>query len=220
MPQPRQQLTSGILITIEGGEGAGKTTQTALLVAALKREGYDVISFREPGGTALGESLRSLVIDNANAELSSRAEALLLAAARAQSVTELYKPYLEKKYIVILDRYIHSSYVYQGFGRELGYDNIKKINDFAIDGLLPDITYILDVDYKTGNARRKAASKLDRFEVLPDNFFQVINEGFHRLATEHPHHIALINASQTIESIHQELYKRTKKLIRNNLAVE
>lgn len=199
------ELSQGIFISFEGGEGVGKTTQIELLVKALEKQGYKVKHFREPGGTKIGEAIRSITHNPTNAMLDNRAEALLFAASRAQIVTELYKPYLADNYIVIADRYVDSSYVYQGIARGLGYGEIKTINEFAINGLMPDLTVLLDLPYEVGQRRRYATDKIDRMDMQTQEFYQKVDEGYRFLAEQFKGRIVCLDADRPIETVHHEI---------------
>ncbi len=205
MVRAQQQLKQGLFISFEGGEGAGKSTQIKLLGQALERQGYRVRCVREPGGAKIGEAIRKITHDPTNTMMSDRAEALLFAAGRAQIVDEVYRPLLNKKYIVLADRYIDSSYVYQGLGRGLGIDQIKKINDFATAGLSPDITFLLDIDHQEGQKRRHSSDKVDRLDLQKKSFYQLVHQGYRDLAKKYKKRIVTIDASANIETIQAEI---------------
>ena len=149
--------------------------------------------------------------------MADRAEALLFAACRAQVVAEVYRPLLKKKTVVLADRYVDSSYVYQGIARGIGYENIKKINDFAIDELLPDITFLLDLDYEEGQKRRHSTDKVDRMDLQKNSFYKSVHLGYHEVAQKHKKRIVIIDASQDIQAIHKVIYEKTKSYIDKNL---
>lgn len=147
-------------MTLEGPDGAGKTTQAALLVEHLRAAGHEVVALREPGGTAIGEQIRSLLIDPRHAELAPRTEMLLFAASRAQLVAEVIGPALARGRIVVCERYLDASLAYQGVARGLGVDLVRAVNDAATGGLRPDLTLLLDLDPETGLRRARSASRL------------------------------------------------------------
>jgi dTMP kinase len=183
------------LITIEGLDGAGKTTHAAGLAAELERRGLPVRVLREPGGVEVSERIRALVADPGLA-VSPRAEALLYAAARAQLVEELLAPLLADGVWVVLDRFVDSSLAYQGAGRELGIEAIAAINDFATGGLRPDRTILLDVDPAVGRARQGARGEApDRLEREGDEFFATVAAAYRELAAAEPERIRVLNAS-------------------------
>lgn len=176
-------------------------------MAAIEQLGMTVSHFREPGGTRIGEAIRAITHDPANTMLDYRAEALLLAACRAQLVSDVYKPLLAEKQVVIADRYVDSSYVYQGIARGLGYEAIKELNDFVIDGLLPDITFLLDLDYREGQKRRLTTTKLDRFDTEQTEFHRTVQLAYLDLAKKFPARIIIIDASQSIQAMQQLILK-------------
>lgn len=210
----KQKLTKGLFISFEGGEGSGKSTQIKQLARTLIKEGYSVRCVREPGGSKISEAIRKIILDPANTAMTERAEALLFAAGRAQLIEEVYQPLLTKGTIILADRYVDSSYVYQGVARGLGLRAIELINDFAIAGLLPDLTFLLDLPYQKGHARRHATSKIDRLDREKKSFHKAVERGYHEIAKKFRPRIVTIDASRGIEPIHQEIYKRTKKLIK------
>ena len=184
--------TRGLFLTFEGVDGSGKTTQLALLAAAFEAAGYDVVTTREPGGTALGEAVRLALLDPAHEGMSHRAEALLYAAARAQLVEKVIRPALDRGCVVLSDRYMDSSFAYQGFGRGLGYENLLTLNMWATQQLVPDLTFVLLIDAATRAARM--GRELDRLEASGDDFFALVVDGYRRLIDEHPHRIQAVDA--------------------------
>jgi dTMP kinase len=183
----------GRLITIEGIDGAGKTTLAAALEPALAARGIDVVALREPGGVAVAERIRALVTDP-ELEIDARAEALLYAAARAQLVAELLEPTLAQGRSVLLDRFVDSSLAYQGAGRQLGADAIAAINSFATRGLTPDRTLLLALPIAVGRARR-GDREPDRLEREGEQFFARIDAGYRALAGSAPERVRVLDAS-------------------------
>lgn len=206
-------MRKGLFISLEGGEGVGKSTQVALLVQRLLEEGYLVKSFREPGGTKIGEQIRSVTHNPSNTDISNTAEALLFAASRAQTVDEVYLPHLEKGFIVIADRYVDSSYVYQGIARGLGYEKIKSLNDFATSELMPDRTFLLSLDHKAGHKRRKATDKIDRMDLQEEEFYQKVDDGYREIAKKFPERIVTLDAGNPIDIVQEKIWRLTNKLI-------
>lgn len=206
MKTDKLSLKQGVFISFEGGEGVGKSTQVRLLADTLESLSLPVRTFREPGGTKIGEAIRFITHDPTNTMMDDRAEALLFAACRAQLVNEVYKPLIEKKNVVIADRYVDSSYVYQGIARGLGLKEIKEINDFAINGLLPDITFLLDLDYEIGQQRRHNTVKIDRMDMQKKSFYKTVHEAYHEIAKQHPSRIIVIDASQSIQQMHKDIW--------------
>jgi dTMP kinase len=188
-------VAHGRLITIEGIDGAGKTTLTQTLATAIGERGIDVVALREPGGVGLAERIRELVKDPALA-IDPRAEALLYAAARAQVVSEAIVPALAAGRWVLLDRFVDSSLAYQGAGRELGIDAVAAINSFATRGLTPDRTLLLVLPIAVGRARR-GDREPDRLEREGQQFFARIDAGYRTLAADAPERVRVLDASLT-----------------------
>jgi dTMP kinase len=194
-------MARGRLITIEGIDGAGKSTLAEALLAALHARHVDAVVMREPGGVATSERIRSLVKDP-EAVIGARAEALLYAAARAQLVSERLEPALAAGTTVILDRFVDSSLVYQGVGRWLGIDAVRAINAFATHGLTPDRTLLLVLAPQLGRERsRVRGERPDRLEQEDDAFFERIAAAYERLAETEPKRIRPIDADQPTEAI-------------------
>jgi dTMP kinase len=190
-------VRTGRLITIEGLDGAGKSTLAQALVDELARRGVPVELLREPGGVEVSERIRSLVKDPALA-IAPRAEALLYAAARAQLVQEHLEPALEQGAFVLLDRFVDSSLAYQGAGRALGIDAVRAVNRFAIGGLQPDRTLLLRIDPAAGRSRqRERAHEPDRLEREDEAFFARIAGAYDELARAEPQRVRVIDASQS-----------------------
>jgi dTMP kinase len=196
-------VTRGRLITIEGLDGAGKTTLAAGLEAELTARGVDVRLLREPGGVALAERVRELVKDPA-LRVGARAEALLYAGARAQLTEEELEPLLESGTWVLLDRFVDSSLAYQGGGRELGVAAVRAINEFGTGGLEPDRTLLLVIDPRLGRSRsRQRAEPLDRLEAEDDDFFERINATYLELAAAEPERIRKLDAGAAPDAVMQ-----------------
>jgi|SRR5688572_23698110 len=170
--------TSGVFVVLEGGDGSGKSTQARLLVSRLRDLGREVVATREPGATEAGAAIRALVLGGG--ELDPRAEALLIAADRAEHVAEVIRPALDRGAVVVSDRYIPSSLAYQGVARGLGVDEIARLSDWATDGLQPDIVVVLDVP--PGDAERRRAAPQDRMEREPAEFRARVNQAYRDLA--------------------------------------
>jgi dTMP kinase len=194
-------VTRGKLITIEGIDGAGKTTLAAGLAATLRERGLDVESVREPGGVELSERIRELLIDPLRT-ISPRAEALLYAGARAQLVAELLEPRLREGAMLILDRFADSSLAYQGAGRELGIEPLRLLNDFATGGLVPDRTLLLRVPAALGRARLEDRSPApDRLEGEEESFFAAIAGAYDELAAAEPERFRVLDGSGTVPAV-------------------
>jgi dTMP kinase len=194
-------MSRGRLITIEGIDGAGKTTLATGLLGALEARGVAVTLLREPGGVSTAERIRELVKDPAMV-IGARAEALLYAAARAQLIEEAVEPLLSSGKWVLLDRFVDSSLAYQGAGRDLGIGAVREINDFATGGLTPDRTLLLSIDPAIGRARSlERAEGLDRLEREEDEFRTKIALAYERLAAEDPGRIRTIDAGQEPQAV-------------------
>jgi dTMP kinase len=201
----------GVFIAVEGGEGAGKTTQARLLAIWLRDQGFDVVTTREPGATKIGMRLRALLLDKETTGLSPRAEALLYAADRAQHVAEVIAPALRRGAIVITDRYIDSSLAYQGDGRDLKVSEIADVNRWATGGLTPDLTIILDVPAHVGLGR--FASPADRMESEPLDFHERVRRGFRALADADPDRYLVIDGTRPQEEISREIHDRVRAIL-------
>ncbi len=189
---------TGLFVAFEGGDGAGKSTQVRLLADALRRAGLDVLETRQPGGTALGAALRDLVLHGDH--VSPRAEALLYAADKAHHVDTVIAPALAQQRVVITDRYVDSAIAYQGAGRDLGSDEVATIQGWAVDGLVPDLTVVLDVDAGTGRSRRGDVH--DRLEREGDPFHEAARQHFLALAAAHPDRYLVVDATLSPAEIH------------------
>ena len=193
-------MTSGFFIAFEGGEGAGKSTQTELLSERLVGEGFTVVVTREPGGTSTAEKIRSVLLDPTITDMPDHAEALLFAAARADHAANLIRPALENGAIVICDRYLESSVAYQGYGRNLGGTYIRELSEWATEGLLPDFTVYLDVPAQVSLDRRKGT---DRMEIQSLDFHLQTQQAFRDLAKNSQASHILIDATLPIDEIAQ-----------------
>ncbi len=193
-------MGAGLFISFEGVDGAGKTTQVNLLADYLRTLGREVVVTREPGGTALGTQIRAMLLTaNLGEEISPRTEALLFAADRAQHVSEVVRPALERGAIVITDRYLDSSLAYQSGGRELTADDIRNLSMWATNNLLPARTYLLDIDPRASHTRLEHAE--DRMESAGDDFQQRTRTAFLELAAAQPQRFRVIDAQQSVEKI-------------------
>ncbi|MBS4462748.1 dTMP kinase [Aerococcaceae bacterium zg-B36] len=199
-------MKQGHFITFEGPEGAGKTTVIQLLVKELKEKGYhDIVVTREPGGSQIAEQIRTVILDSNNTLMDKRTEALLFAAARRQHLVEVVLPALEQGKVVLCDRFIDSSLAYQGLARDIEIEKIWEINQFAIEGTLPDLTLLIDVPAEIGLKRIHNARKDEKFDRLDQEaleFHQQVREAFLLLANEHAR-IKVIDGTQSIEQVVQ-----------------
>jgi dTMP kinase len=188
----------GFFVVFEGGDGAGKSTQVKQLTEKLTKLNETVVLTREPGGTELGKKIREILLDQNEFEVSPRMEALLFAADRLINMSQIIKPALEKGNVVIADRHIDSSIAYQGVGRGLGAQTIEDISRWAVQGIVPDLTILLDVDANTGQSRLQTKDRLDREST---DFHTKVNQAFRDLANANPDRYIVINAAKPVEEI-------------------
>ena len=196
-------MSNGLFITFEGGDGAGKSTQIDLLADHLRSLGYEVLLTREPGGTKISEKIRGVLLDPENKEMAPVTEMMLYAAARAQLVTEVIRPAISEGKVVICDRFLDSSLAYQSYGRGLG-DAVLQVNQYAVDGCMPDVTIYLRVDPKTGRQRIRTRDQ-DRIESESERFHDRVHDGYEQLCLQYPDRITAIDARGTIEEISQAI---------------
>lgn len=201
---------TGVFITFEGGDGSGKSTQVAKLAETLRQRGHTVVATREPGGTPIAEKIRRVLLDPANHEMGDRTEALLFAAGRAEHVHHLIRPALERGEIVISDRFMDSSIVYQGMGRGLGASDVMGLNMWATDNLAPDLTIVLDVESNLGLDR---IGIKDRIEQASIEMHQKVRQGFLQLADRDPDRYLVIGAEQGIDDIAVQVLERVDALL-------
>ncbi len=195
----------GILISFEGIEGTGKTIQSRLLLAYLVKKGYTVVLTEEPGGTHIGSKIRDLLLSVEHKGMTSITELLLYNASRAQHIKEVILPALKGGSVVITDRFIDSTVAYQGYGRRIDLSFIDLVKKIATEGLKPDITIVLDLDVKTGLMRNKGINKTDRLELEDLEFHRRVRNGYLEIAAKDPGRIKLINASESIEQVHNKI---------------
>lgn len=198
---------SGFFITFEGVEGSGKSTQAAHLVAALREAGAATLLTKEPGGTAIGDRIRAILLDPESVGMDGLTELFLYAASRRQHVVEKIRPALDAGTVVVCDRYTDATLAYQGFGRTLDLEMLRQINRWATDGLLPDLTLIFDIPEEVGLGRaraRNAEQNLEaegRFEAEDLRFHRRIREGYLALAKGEPARFAVVDANGTVEEV-------------------
>ena len=200
---------SGLFISFEGSEGCGKSTQIEALAARLRSDGLDVLQAREPGGTPLGEALRQLLQhDDAGNGMLPEAELLLFAAARAQIVREKLRPALKAGKVVLCDRFVDSTTVYQGVARGLNRTNVAAVNQVATGGLQPDLTILIDLPADIGlqRARLRANGQLDRMEQEDTEFYEAVRQGYLELAKAEPNRFLVLDGLQSIETLQAEVW--------------
>lgn len=203
----------GIFISMEGPDGSGKSTQIELLKKYLENIGYEIIVTREPGGTAISEAIRDIILDKRYTEMSDMTEALLYASARAQLVSQVIAPALAEGKAVISDRFVDSSAVYQGMARGLGVDAVYKMNEYAIQGIMPNLTIHLDLSAQVGIGRKKKQAELDRMELQTLEFHEKVAEGYRELARLAPERIYTIDATLPMEEIHKKIVDKLAGLL-------
>lgn len=199
----------GTFITFEGGDGAGKSTHIRFLSEALHARGYEVVSLREPGGTRIGEKLRRVLLDPSNDDLSDQAELLVFEAARAQIVAEIIKPALDRGAVVLCDRFTDSTVAYQAFGRGLSLDFVRRANEFACQGIVPDRTILLTAGGSSASIKRATRRGADRMERSGQEFFERVAAGFKDAADRDPGRIRVVESSgkraDTARAVFKEL---------------
>ncbi len=206
-------MMKGFLISFEGTDGCGKSTQIRLLAEKLKKEGRGVLVSREPGGCRIGEKIREILLDAENRELSPVCELLLYEAARAQHMQQIILPALAKGTIVILDRFIDSTYAYQAHGRGIETSMVESLNAFAVNGRYPDITLLLSLSPKEAFRRKGGRESNDRMEQAGDQFFQRVQNGFEEAARRYPERICVMNVESSKEETHRKIYSRIQTLL-------
>ena len=195
-------------ITFEGSEGCGKSTQVQRLAARLQQMGIPFLVTREPGGTAIGETVRELLqFAPHNVAMTPETELLLFEASRSQLVRETIKPALERGLCVIADRFFDSTTVYQGAARKLDRQIVERLNAFAVGDSIPDITFVLDVDAATAQSRMQKPRRADRMEQQPVEFYERVREAYRELAAREPERIVLIDGTQAPDKIDNEIWK-------------
>lgn len=200
----------GHFITLEGGEGSGKTTVLDIVYNELSALGYSVLTTREPGGIPIAEKIRNIILDPINIQMEKKTEALLYAAARHQHLIEVISPALQRGKIVLCDRFIDSSLVYQGYARGIGMDEIMEINRFAISDVFPDLTLLFDIEPELGLARieKNKHREKNRLDLEEINFHKKVYEGYQLLLNQDPKRIKQIDANKTINEVAQEAIEK------------
>ena len=209
---------AGYLITLEGGEGGGKTTQIVRLRDRLTKAGKDVVVLREPGGTVISEQIREVVLSAKNVGIAFTTEVLLFQAARAQIYREIVLPSMEAGKVVIIDRSRDSSVVYQGMVRGFGKDMIEQLNDISTKKTYPNITLLLDIDVETGLKRREDSGAMNRLDMEANDFHQKVRDAYLELANEdNSNRWHTIDASKTIEEVEEEIWEVVSKNLEVNV---
>ena len=201
-----------LFITFEGGEGSGKSSVLRLVAERLEKEGHEIVTTREPGGTPIAEEIRNVILDKKNTAMDPRTEALLYAASRRQHLVEKVWPALKEGKLVLCDRYLDSSLAYQGGARNLGIDAVLGINMFATEGGFPDLTLLFDIEPEEG-LKRIAANKgreVNRLDLEKMSFHKAVRDGFHELAKRYPERYVIIDARKTLSEVAEAAYLAIK----------
>ena len=200
-----------LFITFEGADGCGKTTQIELLNKYLQEKGFKTLVTREPGAKGLGEKLREILL-NYDGEVSPNCESFLFLADRAQHVDCVIKPALKDGVIVLCDRHTDSTVAYQGYGRQLDIEQIKKLNEIAVNGLKPDLTIVFDIDIET--SMQRVGKTKDRMESAGMDFFNRVRNGYLAIAKDEPNRVKVINSADAIERIHEKVVEEVNLISR------
>lgn len=203
----------GKFITFEGCEGSGKSTHVTLFREYLDKNGIEYVFLREPGGTEISEKIRKIILDIENKEMTDQAEALLYAAARAQLIGEKILPAINSGKLVVVDRYVDSSFAYQAYARGLGIDFVKKINSFAIENCMPDCTVFLDISPRVAFERKGGADKDDRLELSGIEFHERVYNGYLKLIESEPNRFVVIDPTGTKQETHEKIVNALKKVL-------
>lgn len=196
---------TGLFITLEGPEGAGKSTNREYLAERLREQGVDVLLTREPGGTPLAERIRELLLDPSDEPMAADAELLLVFAARAQHLQQVIRPALAKGRVVLCDRFTDATYAYQGGGRGLSIERIAQLEQFVQGELRPDLTLIFDLPVEIGLARAAARGRLDRFEQEGRGFFEAVRQAYLQRAEQAPQRYRVLDAGQTLAQVQADI---------------
>ncbi len=211
-----------MLVTFEGGEGCGKSTQIKKFKEYLEKKNIPYLIAREPGGTVIGEQIREILL-HSKSDMSAETEFLLFSASRSKLVEEVVKPALNEGKVVVLDRYYHSSYTYQGHAGNLNLDDLKTITNFAIKGAVPDLTILLDLSYEDGMSRKSKdenLKNLDRIEQKGKEYHDRVREGYLALAKEEKGRIFVVDASMSADAVHEKIVKEFEKRFQKTTNIE
>ncbi|MBR3381290.1 MAG: dTMP kinase [Bacillus sp. (in: Bacteria)] len=209
---------SGMFITFEGPEGAGKTTVIRKVYEEMERQGYAVMATREPGGIDIAEQIREVILNEKNTKMDAKTEALLYAAARRQHLAEKVEPALKRGETVLCDRFVDSSLAYQGYARGLGIEEVKSINDFAIDGMMPQMTIYFSITPEEGLKRIDAnqGREKNRLDMETLNFHQMVREGYEQLIAQSPERFRVVDASQPVQDVFNEVFQLIQDTLKKN----
>ncbi|ASA25010.1 dTMP kinase [Paenibacillus donghaensis] len=205
----------GFFITLEGGDGSGKTTVLGRVAAYLQNRSIPYVITREPGGIEIAEKIRSIILDPAHTAMDARTEALLYAASRSQHLAEVVEPALERGMTVLCDRFVDSSLVYQGYARGLGMEEVWSINQFAIGNRMPDLTFYLDIDPEVGLARIAANQnrEVNRLDMESLAFHRKVREGYRMVVDANPQRMVVLDAARPLHIVEQELIRTLEERV-------
>ena len=207
-------MKKALFITFEGPDGSGKTTVSTAVTQRLAKEGYPVLYSREPGGIEIAEKIRDIILDPANTAMDARTEALLYAASRRQHLVEKVLPALAAGYTILCDRFVDSSLAYQGCGRQLGMDEVMSINEFAIEGHMPDKTIYLEIDPEIGLERiNRNRTCLDRLDQESIDFHHRVCEGYRKVVERYAERMVILDASKEPDQVIEDAYRAVKELL-------
>lgn len=208
-------MRQSLFISFEGIDGCGKSTQIELLRKKLTELNYETVLPREPGGTAIGERLRDILLDKESSGMTARAELLMFLASRAQNCREVIAPALEAGKIVICDRFMDSSVAYQGYGRDLGVEAVRQLNHFAVEDVVPDLTILLDLPVESAQARmnRRDRGEGDRLDLESQMFMQKTREGFLAIAKEEAERVKIVDASGSVEEVQAQIWECVRRVL-------
>jgi dTMP kinase len=210
-------VKKGLFITLEGPEGGGKTSHIAGLAAFLRQHDCQVLATREPGGTPIGDQVRTVLMEMKNTAMHPRTEALLFQASRAQLVAQVIRPHLESGGVVLSDRYADSTLAYQGYGHELFHlDELRALIEFATGGLKPDLTLLLDLDTAVGLQRKMSEGEWNRLDAYDLEFHRRVRQGYLEMAQAEPRRWKVIDAGQPVEAVRQALFEAVLERIRSS----
>ncbi|MDX2427396.1 MAG: dTMP kinase [Xanthomonadales bacterium] len=209
------QLNKGFFISLEGGEGAGKSTQNKLIIEWLEGQGLELVEAREPGGTVVSEQIRRVLLDTRNAGLGATAELLLMFAARSQLVQEVILPALADGKVVVCDRFADASYAYQGGGRQLGAETVEVLEKLVLKDLQPDLTLLFDIPVEKGMKRVEGRGEADRFEIESIRFFERVRAAYLERAAADPQRFRIIDASLDEDRV----WLQVKNILREKLGL-
>ena len=209
-------MEKGLFITFEGNDGSGKTTISKIVCQRLIEMGYPVVYTREPGGIDIAEQIRKVILDPQNTAMDPRCEALLYAAARRQHLVEKVLPAMAEKKIVLCDRFIDSSLVYQGIARGIGIEEVYRINEFAIEGHFPCATIFLKVDLETGLSRIESRGAKDRLDNESMKFHKMVAEGYNQIVSLYPERMHLVDATKDIDEVAQDALAQVLEIIKHH----